>query len=91
MSKGIVHLAGPVVQLDHRIIQRCLICGQKVLDSQEHKLEAFVMGSNVGVFTYAINSWVEVRENSSSVVGNSFGNAFRVCDLPSNSCIGMIE
>lgn len=91
MNKGVIHLAGPVFQLDNRILQRCLICGQKLLDSQEHQLEAVVFGSTVGVFTYTSGSWVEVRENSSSVVGTLFGSLLVSGDIPDNSCVGMIE
>lgn len=91
MSKGTIHLSGPVLQIDNRILQRCLICGQKLLDSEEHKLEAVVLGSTVGVFTYTAGSWVEVRENSSSVVGTQFGSVLASGAMPDNSCVGMIE
>jgi hypothetical protein len=37
-----VHLAGPIVTVDNRVIQRCAVCGQKLVD-----LEAFEPGKPV--------------------------------------------
>lgn len=34
MIDKVVHLAGPIVMIDGRLIQRCVVCGEKLLDSK---------------------------------------------------------
>jgi hypothetical protein len=37
-----IHLAGPIVTVDSRVVQRCAVCGQKLVD-----LDAFEPGKPV--------------------------------------------
>lgn len=60
---GTVHLAGNDVRIGTRIIQRCLICGFKLLDMDLSRM-AVPDGDDRGVATFAVGHLIEVSEGN---------------------------
>lgn len=79
------HLAGPWITIEGRGIQRCLICGEKLIDT---KGQASADGDNTPLF-WGKGCFVQVTVNENpqrwSVLPD---NGER---LPKDSCIDLVE
>lgn len=87
----IVHLAGNAVCLDGRIIQRCLICGEKLADNLNCAMPVEPDGSDPVFPTWGTGAWVEIDGNRSSKVGESENPEMWGEQIPENSCVSLVE
>ena len=89
-----VHLAGTPIGLDGRVIQRCLICGFKLCDSEGSAAPPEPDGS-VPVFpTWEPADWIEVIEGNPtefSVFGQSEHPQHDASEIPDGCCIDLVE
>lgn len=83
---SVTHLAGPVVGIKGRIIQRCPVCGEKLLDSLNAAMPLNPDGSVPEFPTWDEGSLVEVEGNRSSVIGEFISDS-----LPNNFCLVLVE
>lgn len=79
---GTTHLAGPTWNFEGRIIQRCAVCGEKLVDFDPSRC-AISEGGTVAVWKEA--DLIEVEGNRSSRVGE-----YPNC-LPDNFCLELVE
>lgn len=83
------HIAGPVIVIDARVIQRCAWCGEKLIDCIPANMMV-VEGDTRGVATWPEFALVRVDGNVSSVV-ETFENRDPLGQLPDDSCKDMVE
>ena len=88
---GIVHLAGNAVCLDGRIIQRCLICGEKLADNLNCAMPVEPDGSDPVFPTWGIGAWVEIEGNRSIMVGKSERPEMSASEIPDGCCLELVE
>ena len=81
---GIVHVTGPVIKVNGRIIQRCALCGVKICDSKNTAMPTEPDGS-IPIFpTWESGVLIEEDGNRWSLIPDSN-------QLPDNSCMQFIE
>lgn len=90
-SKGIVHLAGTPVTIGDRVIQRCLICGCKLLDSEDPVVNVIVDEGQAKFYTWVPGGWIQVNHQSAYLLYQSETPEFTEQELPSNNCMGLVE
>lgn len=88
-----VHLAGNDVRIGRRVIQRCLICGYKLVDIDLDRI-AFVSSNpnDKGIDTWAIGHLIQVTEGSpteSIDIGDTKQPQFNAAW--SDCCINLVE
>ena len=81
-----VHLAGTVVGLAGRVIQRCLICGEKLLDSKGSSAPVDMDGKTPTFPTWPVGGWVEVDGNQSMLISETKNLRFEAGDIPDGCC-----
>lgn len=86
-----VHLAGNAVVLDGRVIQRCLICGEKLCDSLGCMVAPNVDGTVPEFATWTIGAWIEIEGHRSSEIGKTESPQFEARDIPENCCLELVE
>lgn len=88
-----VHLAGNDVRIERRIIQRCLICGYKLVDINLDRLSFVSTKPNdTGVSTWAVGHLIEVTEGNptrSVDIGDTKQPQFNAAW--SDCCINLVE
>jgi hypothetical protein len=90
-NKGIIHLAGTPIIIHDRTIQRCLICGCKLLDSEDPIVNVVVEEGEARYYTWDTGSWVCVSQQSATLVSKSALNVFKQTELPPNNCLALVE
>lgn len=88
-----VHLAGNDVRIERRIIQRCLICGYKLIDVDLDRI-AFVSSNpdDKGFSTWAVGHLIEVTEGNPTQyadIGDTKQPQFNA--QWSDCCINLVE
>lgn len=84
---AIVHVAGPVVGIGTRIIQRCAVCGDKLADNIRVAMPLNPDGSLPSFPTWKEGDLIEFDGHRQNVVGN-FGEDG---PLPDDFCIILVE
>lgn len=87
----VTHLAGTPVVIEGRVIQRCLICGEKLGDSLGVQIAVEPDGDEPTYATWPVGSWVECDGPRSSVVGETASPTFYRPDLPQGCCVDLVE
>ena len=73
------HVAGPVVKIDKRCIQRCCVCGEKLADSNDPDLFVF---------------WQEgemLQTQEGKQFPNRVGSFLNISQTPDDFCIDLVE
>jgi len=78
MLDSVTHLAGPCIVIGDRVIQRCMVCGDKLLDYDRRS-------NQIDVWPEA--SLVSVRNGEY----RNLGDAFDTRELPDDSCVPLVE
>ena len=84
-----LHLAGNVVYIKGRAIQRCLICGYKLIDSKNCAMPVDEDGTVPEFPTWEVGSLVEVEGNRSSFVEQTEFPIFEI--VIEGLCIDLVE
>lgn len=91
MDDSVVHLAGNPVRLGDRIIQRCLICGEKLCDNAGLMFELAEDGTVPNFPIWEVGSLVEHSGSRWSVVGQTDNPNFEAGCFPERCCIELVE
>lgn len=83
---SVTHLAGPVVTIQGRIIQRCAVCGEKLCDSLNIAAPLEPDGSEPTFLTWQEAAFVQMEGNRTSLVGN-----LRTDSVPEDFCLALVE
>lgn len=90
---NVIHVSGIAVTIDGRCIQRCIICGQKILDTEEmpktiHLRKDF---NGINAMPFPIGSYVAVDQdsNEAAYMGTTYHPVFESSEMPDNACIKM--
>lgn len=86
-----VHLAANRVIIGNRVIQLCLICGERLTDVPDVANTAVPEGMNPEVATWEVGAWIEQDGNRMSLVGRTESPEFGETDVPANCCVDLIE
>lgn len=86
ISNSVTHLAGPVVTIRGRAIQRCVVCGEKLCDSLNTAAPLESDGSEPIFPTWQEQAFVQMEGNRTSQVGN-----LRHTPLPDDFCLALVE
>ena len=84
---SVTHVAGPVVSVRGRVIQRCAVCGEKLADSRNVAIAANPDGTPGEYATWAEAHLLEFEGNRQSDAGEFRGPA----PLPANFCLALVE
>lgn len=87
----VVHLAGTAVRLGNRIIQRCLICGEKLCDNLGSVAPLNEYGSVLTFPVWGIGELVEHTGNRWAVVGETDSPNFQEGSFPENCCVELVK
>lgn len=81
------HIAGPVITIGSRKIQRCSVCGEKLGDNLPF-LQGRVAsaGGPPEFLSWPVGELVQFDGNRQSVLAHADGD-----QLPDDSCIGLVE
>lgn len=80
MDKGVIHIAGPDIQIDTQLRQRCAWCGAVLFDYALDHI-AVPEGQDSRPGTWPVGKLVEIEDNGSWVVPHIEGE-----QLPLNAC-----
>lgn len=86
-----IHLAGNAVVLDGRVIQRCLICGEKLCDSLNVAMPVMPNGQPGRFCTWGVGAWIEQDGNRTSLVAETDTPRFSAEEIPPGCCIDLVE
>lgn len=64
----VIHMAGPVMLIQGRIIQRCAICGTKLVDNAGMEMPLNPDGTYPAVCVWPIKRLIEQEDNRFSVL-----------------------
>lgn len=80
MAEGIVHIAGPDIQVNNQLRQRCAWCGAVLVDYALERI-AVPEGQDPRPATWPVSELVEVDGNASWIRPHTDGE-----QLPENAC-----
>lgn len=82
------HLAGNAISIGQYIIQRCLLCGEKLLEVNTSRVLACSSNNNNKLLTLQVGGFYEVEGNRTSLIASTDTSYFDSdLDLPENCCI----
>lgn len=91
-DKGVVHWAGEPVCICGRVIQRCKVCGEKLLDNlgpTDWAIFQMDSGGQIGkafaIQTWALGAWIFHKNGEFKVVNYPVGY------YPENGCVSLVE
>jgi len=82
---SVTHLAGPVIGIHQRIIQRCSVCGLKLADNANYPLNED--GTVAGLPVWEPRSFV--RQEGDPPIWTCLGMAGEV--IPDDFCLELVE
>jgi hypothetical protein len=89
------HIAGPSITVNGRTIQRCMVCGLKLVDTLGMATPLRPDGTLPELPTWRVDDVVEVYDGnpvSYHLLGHGDDDNFEYArKVPPNLCIGMIE
>lgn len=80
MDEYIVHVAGAVVSLDGRVIQRCAVCGLKMFDNKYH-----------GVCPWPPGGYIDLQVLDDDRISGSMVGNIAEGRIPTNNCLVLVE
>lgn len=87
MNRSVTHIAGPAITVDGRTIQRCSLCGDKLVDSKNAMAPVNPDGSIPTIGTWQVGRLIQVE-------GFNPKRYLLLPDtdkLPEDSCIDLVE
>lgn len=84
----VTHVAAHPIVLNERVIQRCAICGEKLLDSKNSSIPIGPDGETPVFPVWTPGSLVEIKGTRSLDIG-SFSDESK--QLPESLCINLVE
>ena len=81
------HIAGPHFHKGRRVIQRCMVCGMKIVDSRDLDVPRRADGIPLHVGTFKCGAFVRVR----NVGGVRTWRVVKRDSLPGDFCLEMVE
>lgn len=78
MQDTVTHVAGIIITIGGRTLQRCAVCGEKLYDSGSE-----LPGRKFPPSSYIRMSFVELE---TTILGNLLED-----DIPSDTCVNMVE
>lgn len=88
MTESVCHIAGPAITVCGRIIQRCSLCGEKMVDSKNVAVALNPDGTTPSVGTWEVGRLVRVTSGQPTrweLLSDTTGK------LPKDSCIELVE
>lgn len=85
----VTHVAGPAVIVAGRGIQRCCVCGEKLIDTKNQMVPLSPDGTPGLACCWADGAMVQFEEGNPR--RESHVGQFGVNRLPSDSCIALVE
>lgn len=85
---SVTHVAGPPVVFNCRVIQRCVVCGEKLLDSLRCMAPLNPDGSQPSFPTYPERHYIHVDGNQTTV---GVDYLTLNVDEPVDFCIDLVE
>ena len=79
---SLTHVAAPAIQIGDRVIQRCAICGEKLIDARP-SMHDFLQKAgliDIKLATWDAGAYVRIHNNSQVRV-----------NVPDNLCIVLVE
>lgn len=83
---SVTHLAGPVVSIQGRAIQRCAVCGEKLCDNLGMVAPCEPDGSDAIFLVWQEAAFVQMEGNRTSLAGN-----LRTDPVPDDFCMALVE
>jgi hypothetical protein len=90
-SKGFAHLAGVPIVIGERTIQRCFICGFKLVDTDDPVVNVVIDEGEAKFYTWEPGSWVRVNQQSALLLRTNDSLYFKKEELPDNPCLSLVE
>lgn len=92
MKDTVTHIAGPVITACGRLVQRCSLCGEKLVDSKGCAVPLNADGTTPDIFD-AIGHWTVGRLVQVSVGDNPRHYVLlpETDKLPDDSCVELLE
>jgi hypothetical protein len=84
MSPSVTHIAAPAVTLGFRVVQRCALCGAKLLDTRDTERVTPPAGDNPECLIWEAGRFVRVTEGRSVMLA-------RADELPADNCLCLVE
>lgn len=81
------HIAGPPVCLGGRVIQRCVVCGEKLCDSLNCMMPEEPDGSVPQFPVWRQGDYVQTEGNRTTTTGNICNND----PVPEDVCLDLVE
>lgn len=81
------HLAGTPVNVIGRWIQRCLVCGEKLVDSENHDM--ITTEGKIYVSFWPVGGIIRIDGKNSSCIGIT--EIPEIIYLPENFCLDLVE
>lgn len=82
------HLAGPWVEFDGRLIQRCLVCGEKLADSKNVAMMLNPDGTTPPAPRFATGHFIQFTVGQNPRRALDLGDSEK---FPEDSCIALVE
>ncbi len=79
------HIAGFFVRIEDRLIQRCALCGEKLIDVRLGRVETDVSGEPYPTWDAGAHVVIDDNNNRMQVHRNP------AAGLPADSCLSMVE
>lgn len=81
------HIAGPAVCIGDRVIQRCVVCGEKLVDNLGQESPVKPDGSAPDVATWTDGAMVRIAPGRQTLVGDWVAEP----RAPSDFCLALVE
>lgn len=90
MDNSVTHVAGPVIKVYNRLIQRCPICGEKLIDNYGFIPKKKSDGTKTKIQTWREGALVRYRTSElvPSLVGDFWDEQQK---LPKDFCLALVE
>lgn len=87
---SVTHVAGPVVTIGSRVIQRCAVCGEKLADNKNTAAPVNPDGSPPEFPTWPERSLVQIEAGNPTRYSLA-GDFMQADKLPEDFCLALVE
>jgi hypothetical protein len=91
VAESVTHVAGPVVHINGRIIQRCPWCGEKLCDSEGVMMPVGPDGKAQEFHTFPEGHLIAVSRDGPTTRYLTGAHFVIVETLPSDFCLSLVE
>lgn len=86
MIVSVTHIAGLVIEIGPRVIQRCGVCGEKLVDNKDVAMPVREDGSVDKIATWCVGGLVRREGHRWHAIAHVNGE-----DLPADNCLDLVE